>query len=191
MKRLPQAALIGLVAIAAGAAGFWTSRHGGAILPAADPAGRTPGQASQLDPAAGARVLALTLPDADGQMHDLSQWRGQIVVVNFWATWCPPCRDEIPDFVTLSQTHRNNGVRFVGLSIDSAANVADFRAELDVPYPLLVGNADVLNLATTLGNPAQALPFTLILDRQGLIRHARVGRLSKTELAGRIDALLD
>ena len=191
MKRLPQAALIGLVAIAAGAAGFWTSRHGGAILPAADPAGRTPGQASQLDPAAGARVLALTLPDADGQMHDLSQWRGQIVVVNFWATWCPPCRDEIPDFVTLFRTHRNNGVRFVGLSIDSAANVADFRTELDVPYPLLVGNADVLNLATTLGNPAQALPFTLILDRQGLIRHARVGRLSKTELAGRIDALLD
>ena len=139
----------------------------------------------------GQRYEDFELPDVNGRNRRLSELEGRVIVLNFWATWCPPCRDEIPDFIALHEAHRGNGVRFVGLSIDSAANVADFRTELDVPYPLLVGNADVLNLATALGNPAQALPFTLILDRQGLIRHARVGRLSKTELAGRIDALLD
>ncbi|MCB1961239.1 MAG: TlpA family protein disulfide reductase [Rhodocyclaceae bacterium] len=187
MKRLPQAALIALVAIAAGAAGFWTSRHGGAILPLGPSPQSHPGQVA---PAAGARLLALTLADADGVAHDLGRWRGQVVVANFWATWCPPCLDEIPDFVDVFEAHRESGVRFVGLSIDNPRNVAAFRDRLQVSYPLLIGNAEMLKLAQALGNPAQALPFTVILDRDGQIRHATVGRLSKSDLAGKISSLI-
>ncbi len=190
MMRLPQSALIVLVAIAAGALGYWTSRSTSPsiIRPLASATDTSASDA--VSPAEGARLLATNLPDADGKMHALNELKDKVVVANFWATWCPPCRKEIPDFSDVSQRYHDRGVRFVGLSLDTPERVAAFRDEMKVPYPLLIGDGSTVDLAARLGNPAGALPFTVILDRQGQIRHLSVGGLSKSDLEGKISALL-
>jgi peroxiredoxin len=126
----------------------------------------------------------------EGEQQASSQWDGKVLVVNYWATWCPPCRKEIPDFSDVSVRYHARGVRFVGLSLDTPERVAAFRDEMKVPYPLLIGDGSTVDLAAKLGNPAGALPFTVILDRQGQIRHLSVGGLSKSDLEGKISALL-
>jgi peroxiredoxin len=179
MKRPLQLALVALVAVAAASAGYLTSRH-------RQPSAATAG----VSPDAGATLLGLTLPDLAGQPQTLAQWQGKVMVVNFWATWCPPCRKEIPDFAAVSQKLATAPVQFVGVSIDAADKVRAFQAEHTVPYPLLIGTAQTLQLAADLGNPAQALPFTVILDRAGRIAHIKLGTLNADELEGKIRALL-
>lgn len=179
MKRSVQFALIVLVAAIAASAGYLSNR---AIQPAADTASASPD--------AGTTLLALSLPDLAGQPQALSQWRGKVLVVNFWATWCPPCRKEIPDFAEVSERLRDEPVQFVGLSIDAAEKVQAFQDEYAVPYPLLIGTPQTLQLAASFGNQAQALPFTVILDRAGQIAHIKLGTLKADELEGRIRALL-
>lgn len=178
MTVLSRALLIAAVAVAAGLAGYFT-REGT----------RSDAEAG-VDPKAGGQLLAMTLPDAQGQPQALAQWRGKVLVMNYWATWCPPCRREIPDFAAVSRAFSEAPVQFVGISIDRVENVTAFAAELDVPYPLLIGSPDTLAMTERLGNRAQALPFTVILDRAGDIRHVRLGTLNQTELEGKIRALL-
>lgn len=137
-----------------------------------------------------AALQALELPDLDGRLQPLSQWRGKILVVNFWATWCPPCRREIPDFVRLSRDYAGRGVQFVGLSIDQPDKIRAFRDELHVPYPLLVGDAPALQLAAGLGNPSLGLPFTLILAPDGSIAYTHLGGLKADTLERKIRSQL-
>jgi peroxiredoxin len=181
MKRAARLALIAGVAMLAVAAGHLTRQHladGGATA------------THQVPVAAVEALFALELPDADGRPQPLSQWRGKVVVANFWATWCPPCRKEIPEFAAVSADLADAPVQFVGISIDAADKVRAFDAEFDVPYPLLIASHEVLALAAEFGNDAQALPFTVIIDRDGRARHVKLGTLNKTELEGRIRPLL-
>ncbi|WP_341650047.1 TlpA disulfide reductase family protein [Thauera humireducens] len=104
--------------------------------------------------------LALSLPDTHGQAQAIEQWRGKVIVANFWATWCPPCRKEIPDFAAASQALAVQPVQFVGISIDSLEKVQAFNDEFKVPYPLLIAGPEALALAAGFGNDARALPFT-------------------------------
>ncbi len=176
MRRSAQTALIAAVVIVAAVAGHLAGR------------GMAPDTASTKE--AAAALFALTLPDSAGASHALAQWRGKIVVINFWATWCPPCREEIPAFAAVSRRLAGEPVQFVGLSLDSAENVRAFAQEFDVPYPLLIASYDVLGLVAAAGNPSQALPFTLIVDRRGEIHHAELGALNTAELEGKIHPLL-
>lgn len=180
MHRSVQVALIALVAILASTAGYLVSRQ---VEPPADtlPAGVA---------AAADELFALQLPDTHGAVQAMSQWRGKVVVVNFWATWCPPCRKEIPDFSAASRTFADQPVQFVGLSVDNLDSVQAFAREFDVPYPLLIASADVLGLAARFGNAAQGLPFTVIADREGKVRHIKLGTLNRAELEGKIRNLL-
>lgn len=141
-------------------------------------------------PAAQPALMALRLPDADGTEHSLSDWQGQVLVVNFWATWCPPCIKEIPEFSAASRHYAGQAVQFVGLSIDTADNVRKFRDRFEVPYPLLIGGNDTLQLATEFGNAARALPFTVFVGPDGQLRDVKLGMLNERELRQRIDALL-
>jgi thiol-disulfide isomerase/thioredoxin len=134
------------------------------------------------DPKAAAQLMSLTLQDSDGRAQSLSQWRDRVLVVNFWATWCPPCLEEIPAFSRLSTKHAGKGVQFVGIGIDSQDNVRRFASELPVPYPLLVGNMDTMRTATALGNTVQGLPFTVVLDRRGAPREVKTGILPEAKL---------
>ncbi len=181
MKQAAQLALVAVVAATAAAAGYWSRDT---------PAPAAEMSAPAVAPEAGASLMALTLPDLDGTPQALAQWQDKVLVVNFWATWCPPCRKEIPDFAAVSQRMSDAAVQFVGLSIDRADAVAAFQAQHAVPYPLLIGDTATLQLAASFGNAAQALPFTVILAPGGKIAYIKLGTLKADELEGRIRALL-
>lgn len=128
------------------------------------------------------RLLALTLPDLNSQAQSLSQWKGKVLVVNFWATWCPPCKEEMPEFSRINTKYALNGVQFVGISLDSADKVAAFRKENEISYPLLIGNLETLDLSSDLGNRAKALPFTVILRQDGSLQQAKLGKYVTADL---------
>jgi thiol-disulfide isomerase/thioredoxin len=129
-----------------------------------------------------AALWQLGFPDAQGQRQMLAQWRGQILVLNFWASWCAPCREEMPDFVSLRSQYRSRGVEFVGIAIDSSPRVAQFLQQHPVNYPILIGEGAAHNLARQLGNSSGALPYTIVLDRNGNIALSHLGRLPRAML---------
>ena len=129
-----------------------------------------------------AALWQLGFPDVQGRHQALAQWRGQVLVLNFWASWCAPCREEIPDFVALRTQFRPKGVEFVGIAIDNDGNVSQFLRQLPVDYPILVGEGAAHNLARQLGNTSGALPYTIVLDRDGKIMLRHLGRLPRAQL---------
>ena len=156
------------LALAALAAGIWLAQ--------ARYAPKTPAASAV------AALWQLHFPDVRGHDQPLSQWRGQVVVLNFWASWCAPCREEIPDFVALHTQYRPKGVEFVGIAIDNQASVAQFLQHLPVNYPILIGEGGASSLARQLGNPSGALPYTIVLDRGGHIVLSHLGRLPRATL---------
>ncbi len=136
------------------------------------------------------RLARLSLPDPAGRLQSLAQWQGKVLVLNFWATWCTPCREEIPDLVRIQRRFSSNGLQIVGISIDSAANVLDFAREFDIDYPLLIGEIDLIDITRLLGNNASGLPFTVILDRSGKIANVHLGRISEEDLTRQLGSLL-
>ncbi|MGA9993058.1 MAG: TlpA disulfide reductase family protein [Thiobacillaceae bacterium] len=132
--------------------------------------------------AGGDRMLAAAFSDLSGQRQSLSQWRGKVLVVNFWATWCTPCREEIPGFIRLHREFADQGVQFVGIAIDQSAKVNAFARELGVNYPVLIGDDRALELQRQLGDEGGALPFTVVLDSSGRLVAQHVGGLSVKQL---------
>ncbi len=134
--------------------------------------------------------MALTLPDLEGKTQALSQWRGKVLVANFWATWCPPCKEEMPEFSRISDKYASNGVQFIGISIDSAEKVAAFQKDVGVSYPLLISSLETLDLSTDLGNRAKALPFTVILRSDGSVQQVKLGKFATPDLEKAIRSAL-
>jgi thiol-disulfide isomerase/thioredoxin len=132
--------------------------------------------------AAVAALWQLGFPDSQGNRQMLAQWRGQMLVLNFWASWCAPCREEMPDFATLRAQYRPKGVEFVGIAIDNPTNVMQFLEHHPVNYPILIGEGAAHSLARQLGNPSGALPYTIVLDRNGNIVLSHLGRLPRETL---------
>lgn len=124
---------------------------------------------------------AYPLPDLSGTPHTLATWAGKLLVVNFWATWCPPCLKEIPDFVLLQRDLAAKGLQFVGIALDDADAVRDFAARLNVNYPLLVGEEPVMALMREFGNTHGGLPFTVVFGPTGKILHTRQGEWPRVE----------
>jgi thiol-disulfide isomerase/thioredoxin len=179
MTRVREWAILALVAIAAGVAGF--AYH----------AGRSAPQPSAQAGAAGLeKLMAMQLPDLDKQLQSIDQWRGKVVVVNFWATWCAPCREEIPMFVRLQEKHRSRGLQFVGIAIDQPDKVRPYATELGMNFPVLIGNGDAIELTRTLGNRAGVLPYTIVIDRTGRIASIEVGAARESKLDALIASLL-
>ena len=121
-----------------------------------------------------------------GGMTSLSQHRGKVVLINFWATWCAPCREEIPDFIALRARYHARNVEIVGIAIDAAAPVKAYAAEMKMPYPILIGEGPAHELARALGNTTGALPYTVVIDPAGKIVHRHLGRLP----GARLEAIL-
>jgi thiol-disulfide isomerase/thioredoxin len=144
----------------------------------------------QSPPADATALLALSLPDAQGAEQSIGQWRGKVVVVNFWATWCAPCREEMPEFMRAQTEFGTKGVQFVGIAVDQADKVAQFAKELGLNYPTLVGGFGAVELSKTLGNNFAALPFTVIIDRQGRVAHTQLGPLKPENLRSIVSKLL-
>jgi len=127
-------------------------------------------------------LLRARLPDPDGVPQNLAQWRGKLLIVNFWATWCEPCRQEVPALVRIQTAFAPKGVQIVGIALDSAAKVRDFAKEYGINYALVVGGMETIDLTRKLGNAAAALPYTVVLDPSGKIVTTRLGGITEQEL---------
>lgn len=134
------------------------------------------------NPTAVQQLLALELPDEQGKKQAFSQWKGRVLVVNFWATWCPPCKAEIPEFSRLHTAWQKKNVQFVGIAIDKRENVQAFVDKIKVSYPQLIDNGEMMQQLRALGNDTQGLPFTLIIDRKGEITARLLGGVKTAEL---------
>ena len=127
-------------------------------------------------------LMAATFKDLEGRPHSLAELQGKVVVVNFWATWCAPCRGEMPGFQRLQARWASRGIQFVGVSNEDAGKVAAFARSLGITYSLWVGGDEVNEMSRRLGNGQGVLPHTVVLDRSGASAAARVGTYPEDDL---------
>jgi thiol-disulfide isomerase/thioredoxin len=132
------------------------------------------------------RVPTLELPGLDGKTHAFGEWQGRPLLINFWATWCEPCRREVPLLRTLKREHATERLEIVGVAIDSADAVHQFIGRLGIDYPVLVGEKDGLAAVTAFGMDT-VLPFSVFADPGGRIVTVKVGELHRDEA----DLILD
>ena len=130
----------------------------------------------------GEALWAAQFPDLEGKVRQLTEWRGKILVCNFWATWCTPCREEIPLLVAAREKYGLQGVEIVGIAIDNPVNVRDYSASFKIPYPVLLAGADGLDLMHQLGNNSGGLPYTVVTDRLGELAHRKLGAMRQSEV---------
>jgi len=135
-------------------------------------------------------LMAAKLPDLEARPQALEQWRGKVIVVNFWATWCAPCRQEIPELIKFQAEYGPRGVQIVGIAIDQPDKVRPYAAQMKMNYPVLIGDADGVELAQRAGNPLGGLPFTVILDRKGNAVHSHLGSLTADKLQAVVKPIL-
>ncbi|MFT3734355.1 MAG: TlpA disulfide reductase family protein [Rhodocyclaceae bacterium] len=127
-------------------------------------------------------LMNLQLPDADGKTVDFAQWKGKPLVVNFWATWCAPCREEMPLLDSAAKAHPK--LQFVGISVNDAAHVREFQSKTPVSYPLPITTLAITELAGKLGNKAMGLPFTVFIGDNGEVAAVKLGALKEADLRG-------
>jgi thiol-disulfide isomerase/thioredoxin len=125
-----------------------------------------------------------------GEAATIDRWQGQVLVVNFWASWCPPCRDEIPGLVSVQTRFAAKGLQVVGIAVDSADKARQAAQELGVNYPVLLAGMETIDLTRRLGNRVGALPFTVVLDRNGRLVASHLGLLTEAQLADLVVPLL-
>jgi thiol-disulfide isomerase/thioredoxin len=179
-------AVVALGALALGAGLAWWLGGPGATPPPPEPQA-IPGLEQ---PAVPEQRPAFALPDLDGRIREAREWDGKVLVVNFWATWCPPCRKEMPMFKELQARYGPEGLQFVGIAIDDPGPVADFVDSLGINYPILLGGEDAIEASVAYGNALGALPYTVIADRGGRIVLAKRGELTRDEALEAIRPLL-
>jgi peroxiredoxin len=117
--------------------------------------------------------------DINGQTRNIKEWDGQVILLNFWATWCPPCLEEIPGFIELQAQYGDQGFQIIGVAIDDEEAVREFAKEMNINYPLIAAELDGVGLASRYGNRSGALPYSVIINRDGEISDKITGELSK------------
>ena len=136
---------------------------------------------------AGPPELDSAFPDLDGKLHNLNQWKGKVLIVNFWATWCSPCLQEMPEFVILQQELGPKGLQFVGILTDDEADAArDFLKSKPLNYPVLDGSIGGRQLTQKLGDSAGVLPVSVVFDPNGKWVHTEIGVFTRDEVMEKI-----
>ncbi len=119
-----------------------------------------------------------SLPDVTGHIRNISEWDGKVLAINFWATWCPPCIKEIPEFIEIQRKYKDQGLQFIGIALQRPEEVIEFMQTYGMNYPVLAGETAVIKIAESYGNDIGALPYTVIIDREGRIQHIKRGPLA-------------
>lgn len=167
---------VAILGLAAGAAFYLYQQPSPTAAPAPPPAG-PPSPIAKLV----ATVPSFTLADRTGTMRSLADWQGKALIVNFWATWCAPCRKEIPLLQKLQRDHGDEGFQVVGIAVDFRDKVLAYADEMKIDYPLLIGEQEGLDAATAFGVEAVGFPFTIFTDTRGRIVVAHMGELTQPQ----------
>ncbi len=167
-----------IIAAAAGTFGVYSYNHAFA------PVG-SENQIINKSDQAGRRVSLrpdINMPDNTGKSRSLKEWDGKLLFINFWAPWCDPCRKEIPHFIELQEQFGDHGLQFIGIALDRPEEVRFFMESTQFNYPILIGEREGYRLAKLYGNKMAALPYTVVVDREGRIVFTRKGELFKHEV---------
>lgn len=136
--------------------------------------------------------MSAEFPDLKGTPHTLAQWRGKVVLVNFWATWCAPCREEIPELGDINNKFKSQGAVVVGISLDDIDKIKNFIKQGNkIDYQVLAADMDGLPYSISLGNRSMAVPYSVLLDQEGKIAHAYYGRIKPAQIEQDISNLLN
>jgi len=136
-----------------------------------------------------ATFFAQQMEDSTGKMHTLGEYQGQTLIVNFWATWCAPCVEEMPELTELQTELAGKNIQILGIGIDSPSNIREFAAKYKITYPLYIAGLTGSELSRQFGNQAGGLPFTVIIGPKGDVRKTYLGRLKMDQLRADIAAL--
>ncbi len=136
-------------------------------------------------------IYATSLPDLNGQPQAIGQWSQKLLVLNFWASWCAPCIEEIPILVRLQSKYGANGLQIVGIAADSAVNSAKFAQKLEINYPILADEIRALEFSKRAGNRLGLLPYTVVLNSRGDILLTKLGVVVESELEALIQRHLE
>ncbi len=134
--------------------------------------------------------LKQELRTPDGEVLLTKTWRGKTLVLNFWAPWCPPCVEEMPELVRVQEKYKAKNVLFVGIGVDSPSNIRQFLLKTPVNYPIVLGGLEGSNWAKSMGNPSSGLPFTVLIDEKGSIKRVKLGKISEDELSSWLDSAI-
>ena len=170
-----EALILGAAGVAAAATGFLV---GPILLQSLQAERRADGEMREEIQA----LQSASLIDLAGQIRRFAEWQGRVLVCNFWATWCAPCREEIPLLMAAREKYGPLGVEIVGIAVDNAVNVGQFSRTLKISYPVLLAEANGLELMRRLGNSAGGLPYTVFVDRRGNPARHRLGALKQADL---------
>lgn len=128
-------------------------------------------------------IYTASFTDLDGKSQSLGQWQKKLLVINFWATWCAPCKEEMPIFAKLQQSFASNGVQFIGIAADSRQNVANFAQKSPVGYPLYPDESGAIDFSKRLGNRLGLLPHTVVVAPGGEVVYAKLGQIVESDFA--------
>jgi len=130
------------------------------------------------------------LKDFRGESRRISEWKGKVLLLNFWATWCPPCQKEIPELIALQEDYKQEGLQIVGIAIDELGATQEFANKAGINYPTLTGEAEAIQVALSYGNTSGALPYTVIVDRNNRIAFTQPGQVHRDKIENLIRRLL-
>ena len=190
-----KSAIYGVVAIAAAAVGFALYRF--VLAPAAAPPVAEAVQSPAELPEQTANALSgiptelpeFSLADRDGKPTSIRSWSGKSMIVNFWATWCGPCRREIPLLKEIQKTNEAAGFQVVGVAVDVRDEVLKYAQEMKIDYPILIGEQDGLEAVNLFGMESIGFPFTVFTDQQGRIVLTHLGELTRAQSELMLDAV--
>ena len=131
---------------------------------------------------AGSSIIDFSLPDLDGKVRQISDWDGKARLINFWATWCAPCRREIPLLKKMQDAHAENNLQVIGIAVDFIDQVSAYAEEAEFNYPILIGQEDAMAAAEATGIDFIGMPFTMVVAPDGQLIKTHIGEILEEDM---------